>query len=72
MNNITISAQTCPACGTANPLEIVYGVPSAEMLDAVAAKVIWLGGEVADDASAAFACRSEKCDMQWGVIDWDD
>jgi hypothetical protein len=68
----TLLGEKCPLCGTRNPLEIVYGLPSAEMFDAASAGRIALGGCSMDEECTAFRCRRDDCGMEWGHFDWSD
>ena len=65
--------EICPNCGRGNPLEIVYGLASAEMTEAAATGQIALGSAGIDleDGVIAFRCRGISCSAEWGVIDWD-
>ena len=56
----------CPKCETTNPIEIVYGMPSAEMHDAAANDVIRLGGCVVDSTNPIYECRS--CGHAFGEL----
>lgn len=68
----TLTDEQCPACRLGDPLEIVYGPPSDEMVAAAAAGVIALGGGSATGpGDAAFRCRGAECDAEWGLIDWE-
>jgi len=62
--------ENCPACCTPNPLEIVHGAASLEMLDAQAAGLIALGRPVVSDDDPAYRCRLGGCGSEWGRIDW--
>jgi len=72
MELLDVISQTCPSCGTHNPLEIVYGTPSAEMIEAEAARRIILAGIPLSDEAVAFRCRQQECNERWGVIDLED
>lgn len=61
-----ILMESCPACETAYPLEIVYGFASAEMFDSALAGLIALGGCSFDDDSPAYRCRRPDCETEWG------
>lgn len=67
-----LSAERCPLCGKGNPLELVYGIPSGEMLKAVDAGHIALGGYLITDSNPAYRCRDGNCAREWGVIDWNE
>lgn len=73
MLNSLVIEETCPSCGRTNPLEIVYGLASAEMTEAAATGQIALGSAWVDleDGVIAFRCRDTSCSTEWGVIDWD-
>lgn len=58
--------QKCPNCDAANPLEIVYGLPSQEMFDAEMEGSIALGGCVIRGDDPAFVCRD--CGERFGTI----
>lgn len=51
----------CPVCGTGEPLPLVYGSPSAEMLTAARLGQIALGGPASSNDAAQWACRSAGC-----------
>lgn len=72
MELLDVIAETCPSCGTSNPLEIVYGTPSAEMIEAQAAQRIFLAEIPLSDDAVAFRCRQQECNERWGVIDLED
>ena len=67
---LSLTDECCPACRTPNPLEIVHGAASAEMVDAEAAGLIALGGPVVTDDDPAYRCRRAGCGREWGRIDW--
>lgn len=56
----------CPSCNTANPKEIVYGLPSDEMASAAHLGFIELGGCIVDDDSPAYRCR--ECGEEFGSL----
>lgn len=66
-----LANERCPRCGNGNPLELVYGMPSGEMMKAVNDGHIALGGSVITDSNPAYRCRAEGCGTEWGVIDWE-
>lgn len=72
MKLLDVIAETCPSCGTSNPLEIVYGTPSAEMIEAQAAQRIHLAEVPLSDEAVAFRCRQQECNERWGTIDLED
>jgi len=55
------SPERCPVCGSREPLPLVYGAPSAEMLIAAKLGQIALGDPASPDGSAQWACRSREC-----------
>lgn len=57
---------SCPHCGTTDPIEIVYGFPSGEMMEAASSGAIALGGCVVDDNDPAYRCRNESCGQAFG------
>ena len=57
---------SCPKCETPNPLEILYGLPSPEMMDAEAMGTISLGGCVIQGDDPAYQCRD--CGERFGTI----
>ncbi|MEY4458334.1 MAG: hypothetical protein RIS25_927 [Actinomycetota bacterium] len=57
----------CPRCGDTSPLDIVYGSPSGEMLDAEAEGSILLGGFTLADDQPTHQCRT--CSKAWQVDD---
>ncbi len=59
---------SCPHCGTTDPIEIVYGLPSGEMMEAAEAGAIALGGCVINDDNPAYQCRSDACGQAFGRI----
>jgi hypothetical protein len=59
---------SCPQCGTTDPIEIVYGLPSGEMMDAAEAGAIALGGCVINDDNPAYQCRNDTCGHSFGQI----
>ena len=58
----------CPLCGTTDPLEIIYGMPSSEMMSASEEGLIALGGCIVDSESPAYVCRSESCGHRFGQL----
>lgn len=58
---------TCPRCGAADPLRILYGMPGWEAKAAADRGEVVLGGCMIDDWSPANACRA--CDHQWGALE---
>jgi hypothetical protein len=62
----------CPQCTTANPLEIIYGFHSAEMISAERNGEIALSSVPEDHDCPAFRCRNAECTHEWGVIGWQD
>jgi len=62
------STVTCPQCGTAEPIEIVYGFPSSEMMEASAIGLISLGGCIVDESSPRFRCRADECRREFGEL----
>lgn len=62
------SSIACPNCGTPEPLEIIYGLPSAEMSSAGAEGLIELGGFVAEADSPAYRCRNSSCGNAFGTL----
>ena len=59
---------SCPKCGATDPLEIIYGLPSAEMSEAAKNGVIALGGCIIDPDSPAYRCRNESCGHAFGLL----
>ena len=59
---------SCPKCGTTDPIEIVYGLPSSEMIEAAAEGAIALGGHVIRDDIPAFLCRNDGCGHKFGRL----
>lgn len=57
----------CPRCGTSSPIDIVYGTPSGEMLDAEDAGNIVLGGVAVADDLPTHQCR--HCEASWQMLD---
>ncbi|MCY7325456.1 MAG: hypothetical protein LH605_04910 [Microbacteriaceae bacterium] len=62
--------ERCPQCDSTNPLEIVHGEASSEMLAAADAGLIAIGGPVVADDNAAYRCRRLGCGVEWGRVDW--
>ncbi len=60
--------KVCPACGSAGPLEIVYGFPSLEMMEASQVGQIVLGGCEHSGTVPAYRCRDPKCQHSWGDV----
>lgn len=58
----------CPMCGTTEPLDIVYGLPSNEMMDAASEGAIVLGGCIIGDDPPAYRCRNEDCGNEFGRL----
>jgi hypothetical protein len=58
----------CPECGTPEPLEIIYGLPSAEMSSAEAQGLIAFGGCIIEPESPAYRCRNDGCDTAFGSL----
>lgn len=56
---------SCPQCAMNNPIEVVYGDPSDEMLTAATTGAILLGGAPLDDVNPAYECRA--CGTRFGV-----
>ncbi|MFM6968746.1 MAG: hypothetical protein ACKOWN_07505 [Microbacteriaceae bacterium] len=59
---------SCPVCGTTDPLEIIYGLPSIEMMTASTEGKIALGGCIIDPESPAYMCRNESCNKRFGSL----
>jgi len=57
---------SCPTCETPNPIEILYGSPSPEMMDAEAMGTITLGGSATLDDNPAYQCR--QCGERFGTV----
>ncbi|MFM6981603.1 MAG: hypothetical protein ACKOWP_02375 [Microbacteriaceae bacterium] len=56
----------CPRCGDTSPLDIVYGAPSGEMLDAEAEGDILLGGmDIFNVAEALPTHQCRTCSKAW-------
>ena len=58
----------CPLCGTTDPLEIIYGMPSAEMVEASEGGFIELGGCIVGPEAPAYRCRNAQCAHAFGVV----
>ena len=58
----------CPMCGTTDPLEIIYGSPSTEMMEARAAGFIELGGLMVGPDAPAYHCRNSGCGNSFGSV----
>ena len=63
-----LSNIACPLCGATNPIEIVYGLPSSEMMLASEEGWIALGGCIIDSDAPAYVCRSESCGHRFGKL----
>lgn len=61
--------QLCPACGNTGALEIVYGFPSHEMMEASREGRIVLGGCSMGDNNPAYRCNNPTCRTTWGEQD---
>ena len=57
---------SCPTCETPNPIEILYGLPSPEMVDAEAMGTISLGGSATQGDDPAYQCR--QCGERFGTV----
>lgn len=57
---------SCPTCETPNPIEILYGSPSPEMMHAEAMGTISLGGNTDRDDNPAYQCRD--CGEKFGSV----
>jgi len=67
--------ERCPGCGSARIADIVYGLPTAEMHEAVRAGRIVLGGCCIIGSGAQWRCLDCQIDMHrdslWeGDLDW--
>jgi len=62
----------CPQCNTANPLDIIYGSHSAEMISAALKGEIALSDTIESSECPAFRCRNLDCAHEWGAIQWRD
>jgi hypothetical protein len=59
-------ARRCPRCGSTRVAEIVYGLPSAELLEASRKGKIALGGCVIEPDIPTWLCRA--CGEEWGSL----
>jgi len=57
--------ESCPFCGAATALSILYGMPSAEARDDEEKGKIVLGGCCVEDDSPDWACT--QCKKRWVV-----
>jgi hypothetical protein len=62
----------CPQCSATNPLEIIYGFHSAEMISAAKHGEIALSADIESPDCPAFRCRNDECTHEWGAIEWTD
>ena len=62
------AGMSCPVCGTTDPIEILYGYPSAEMMDAASEGLIALGGCIVDPENPAYRCRNSECGAEFGRL----
>ncbi len=58
-------APDCPQCRESNPLPILYGTPSDEMVTASKLGHIVLGGEDNPDPRRLWQCQSVECRYQF-------
>ena len=59
---------SCPSCGTTDPIEILYGLPSSEMMEAADAGVIALGGCIVHPDNPAYRCSNSECGTEFGQL----
>jgi len=62
------SSIACPECGTPEPIEIIYGLPSAEMSSAQAEGLIELGGCIIEPEAPAYRCSNGECGTSFGSL----
>lgn len=62
------SGISCPQCGATDPIDIIYGFPSSEMMEAASQGAIALGGCIMHDDNPAYVCRNESCGHEFGRL----
>jgi hypothetical protein len=58
--------ELCPACSTADPLEIAYGLATFEFYEQAPALGYALGGCEITDESPKWRCPA--CGFEWGLV----
>lgn len=62
------AGMSCPECGTTDPIEILYGFPSSEMMEAADNGFIALGGCIIAPENPAYRCRNSDCNAEFGSL----
>ena len=60
-----IKKYVCPMCRKTEGVDIVYGLPSPELMELVAQGLVALGGCVVDDREPDRRCMA--CDHEWKI-----
>ena len=61
----TTTFPPCPACGAADPVPIVYGLPGLDLFEAAERGEVVLGGCLVGSESPEFECRGCGLALPW-------
>jgi hypothetical protein len=58
----------CPACGSRDAVQIIYGLPGRELMDAELRGKVVLGGCIVGPESPEYECRACHAPLPWVAI----